>query len=71
MKINEVTQPSDKVLFERFAADNNTGFLTEDLVKIYRSHQGEWDSCSADEAIDDIDALMELDRLEEAEKNAA
>ncbi len=43
MRINEVQQPSDKALFESIDADNNTGFLTEDLVKIVRAHQAnEW-----------------------------
>ena len=43
MRINEVQQPSDKALFESINAENNTGYLTEDLVKIVRTHQAnEW-----------------------------
>jgi len=43
MRINEVQQPSDKALFESIDAENNTGFLTEDLVKVVRTHQAnEW-----------------------------
>lgn len=43
MRINEVQQPSDRALFESIDAENNTGFLTEDLVKVVRTHQAnEW-----------------------------
>jgi hypothetical protein len=43
MRINEVQQPSDRALFESIDAENNTGYLTEDLVKIVRTHQAnEW-----------------------------
>lgn len=43
MRINEVQQPSDQALFESIDAENNTGFLTEDLVKVVRTHQvNEW-----------------------------
>jgi hypothetical protein len=43
MRINEVQQPSDKALFESIDAENTTGFLTEDLVKVVRTHQAnEW-----------------------------
>ena len=43
MKINEVTAKSDKVLFEELDKNNDTGFLTEDLVKIVRTHEtGSW-----------------------------
>lgn len=43
MRINEVQQPSDKALFESIDAENNTGYLTEDLVKVVRTHQAnEW-----------------------------
>lgn len=57
MKINEVTQPSDNALFEALHKDNNTGFLTEDLVKIVRTEQaGQW---SAPKTADDFLAEME------------
>jgi|694.fasta_scaffold133720_4 hypothetical protein len=43
MKINEVSQPSDKKLFESIDHDNKTGFATEDLVKIVRTEKNnEW-----------------------------
>jgi len=43
MRINEVQQPSDKTLFESIDAENNTGYLTEDLVRVVRSAQAnEW-----------------------------
>ena len=43
MKITEVTQPSDKALFEALDKDNTTGVLTEDLVKIAKTHNaGQW-----------------------------
>lgn len=42
MKINEVTQPSDEALFEALDAENDTGLLTEDLVKIIKSKNGPW-----------------------------
>lgn len=43
MKIKQVSQPSDRTLFEALDQDNDTGFATEDLVKIVRAyHGGEW-----------------------------
>jgi hypothetical protein len=43
MRINEVQQPSDRALFESIDTENNTGFLTEDLVQVVRTHQAnEW-----------------------------
>jgi len=43
MRINEVQQPSSKTLFESIDAENNTGYLTEDLVKVVRTAQvNEW-----------------------------
>ena len=43
MRINEVQQPSDRALFENIDAENNTGFLTEDLVQVVRTYQAnEW-----------------------------
>lgn len=41
MKISEVKQPSTARLLESVDQDNNTGFLSEDLVKILREHQAE------------------------------
>ena len=42
MKLNEVTQPSEKALLEAVDARNDTGLLTEDVVKIIRSVDGPW-----------------------------
>jgi hypothetical protein len=57
MKINEVSQPSDQTLTESFGADNQTGFLTEDLVKIARvEQQAAW---GQPQSADDLLAEME------------
>jgi hypothetical protein len=49
MKITEVTQSSTKAIFESIDADNNSGFLTEDLVGIVKAHQADqWQSHDAD-----------------------
>jgi hypothetical protein len=62
MKINEAIQPSDKTLLESFS-QNTEGFLAEDLVKVYRTEaSGKWTPASYDEAIDELDSLMELDK---------
>jgi hypothetical protein len=42
MNLKEVKQPSDKKLFEEIEATNDTGFLTEDLVKVVRAKDGPW-----------------------------
>lgn len=43
MRINEVQQPSNQTLFESIDAENNTGYLTEDLIKVVRTaHANEW-----------------------------
>ena len=43
MKAKEVMQMSDEKLFESVDKNNNTGFLTEDVVKIIRQHEsGSW-----------------------------
>ena len=42
MKINEVLQPSDKALFEAIDANNDTGLLTEDVVRIIKCKNGTW-----------------------------
>jgi hypothetical protein len=42
MKLTEVQQPSDQKLFEEIDPQNDTGFLTEDLVKITRAKDGAW-----------------------------
>jgi hypothetical protein len=62
MKINEAIKPSTKTLTEQFGTNNDTGFLTEDLVKIYRTHEKDvWHPATLDESIDEIDALLKLD----------
>lgn len=61
MKINEVTQPSDNTLFESIDKTNNSGFLTEDLVKIYRTEkENKWsDPMSMDELLEEMDSWDE------------
>lgn len=51
MKINEVTQMSDKALFEAIDKDNDSGIATFDLVKVVRADQAnQWsDPMSADD----------------------
>lgn len=62
MKIIEILKSSDKALFEAFDRDNNTGFATEDLVKIARTHEANnWDEIDFDDFMAEIDQLQELD----------
>ena len=42
MKINEVTITNAQALFEAIDATNDTGFLTEDLVKVVKAEDGAW-----------------------------
>lgn len=66
MKLNEVTQPIDKDLFESLNKNNDTGFATNDLVKIHRQHHSNnWEPASYEDLISEIDALMELDNKSE------
>jgi hypothetical protein len=61
MKINEVTQPSDNTLFESIDKTNNSGFLTEDLVKIYRTEkENKWSN-----PMDMNELLEEMDSWDE------
>lgn len=39
MKITEVTTTKSEALIESIDADNDTGFLTEDLVKIVETNE--------------------------------
>lgn len=48
MNLKEVKQPSDQTLFEEIDRDNDTGFLTEDLVKIVRAKDGKWQEHTAE-----------------------
>lgn len=54
MNLNEIKQPSDKKLFEDLDAQNDTGFLTEDLVKITRAKQdAKWSEPMTGEQLDE------------------
>ena len=39
MKITEVTMTKKQALTEAIAAENDTGFLTEDLVRVVEAHE--------------------------------
>lgn len=56
MKITEVQQSSTRALFESLDQDNDTGMLTEDLVRIVREHQtGTWSQpMTADELLESL-----------------
>jgi hypothetical protein len=58
MKINEITQSEDDRLFEAIDKDNDTGFLTEDLVSIIKTEQAaQWSRpMTADELLDEMDS---------------
>lgn len=59
MKITEVQQPSTRALFESLDQDNDTGLLTEDLVRIVREHQAaRWSQpMTADELLESLSAV--------------
>jgi mRNA-degrading endonuclease YafQ of YafQ-DinJ toxin-antitoxin module len=42
MKLTEIKTPSREKLFEELNKDNDTGFLTEDLVDIVRAMKSSW-----------------------------
>lgn len=57
MNLKEIQQPSDKKLFEAIDQNNNTGYLTEDLVSVVRSEKnGQW---SQQMDAEDLIKLME------------
>jgi hypothetical protein len=57
MRLFEVTKLNDKELFEAVDRTNDTGFLTEDLVKIIKTDQvNEW---SEPMDADELSKLME------------
>lgn len=57
MRLFEVTKLNDKELFEAVDRTNDTGYLTEDLVKIIQADQtNEW---SEPMDADDLSKLME------------
>lgn len=59
MKITEVSQPSNKALFEALDQNNTTGVLTEDLVKVARTHaNGEWSEAMSLEESLSIDRMI-------------
>lgn len=59
MKHKEIKVDSAKKLTEAVGANNDTGFLTEDLVKIAQAEQmGDWsEPQSADEFLAELDAI--------------
>lgn len=43
MRIREITEPSDGLLFEQLDAENDTSISTEDLVRVVRQERsGIW-----------------------------
>ena len=65
MKNTKVTEFTDKELFKKFDQDNDTGFATKDLVKIYRQHNSDkWETASYEDLMAEIDTLMKLDANE-------
>ena len=58
MKITEVSRPSRKRIAEEIDKTNNTGFLTEDLVRIYETYTSEcWsEPMTADELLAEMDS---------------
>jgi hypothetical protein len=55
MKINEVTAPSEKAIFEAIDATNNSGFLTEDLVGVVAADRtNQWESHDANDYIKNL-----------------
>lgn len=54
MKVNEVKQMSEAKLFESIDNENDTGFLTEDLVSIVKTHRAnDWsEPMSGDELVE-------------------
>ena len=54
---------TDKALFDLLDQDNDTGFSTQDLVKIYNAHHSnQWEAVSLDELMAEIDLLEKQDR---------
>ena len=57
MKINEVAKLTGKELFESLDRDNDTGFKTEDLMKIVEQHRSnKWEDVDADDFLAELDA---------------
>ena len=53
MRLFEVTELNEQELYETLDRTNDTGFMTEDLVKIVKTHQAnEWsEPMTADELL--------------------
>lgn len=59
MKITEATQLTDKTLFESLDKNNDTGVLTEDLVKVVRTHNNkEWSEAMTLEESLSVDRMI-------------
>lgn len=58
MHLNEVTQLNEEELHEVIDASNDTGFATEDLVKVVMTERaGEWsDPMTAEELLAEMDS---------------
>lgn len=56
MKIAEVQQTKEQALFESIDRENDTGFRTEDLVRIVQEHQSaQWSKpMTADELLESL-----------------
>ena len=55
MKINEITVPSEKAIFEDIATNNNSGFLTEDLVGVVVAERtNQWQSHDSNDYIKNL-----------------
>lgn len=53
---------TEKELFDMFNAENDSGFKTEDLIKIYKAHiDDDWDALNIDEVLAELDYLDSLD----------
>jgi hypothetical protein len=59
MKITEALQLTDKTLFETLDKGNDTGVLTEDLVKVVRTHNNnEWSEAMTLEESLSVDRMI-------------
>lgn len=59
MRLNEVTQLTEQELTEMIDATNDTGFLTEDLVKIAMVTEDQWSKpMTAEELLAEMDSWI-------------
>lgn len=58
MRLNEVAQLNEQELFDAIDATNDTGFSTEDLVKIVQTERaGQWsEPMTAEELLAEMDS---------------